>query len=115
MKPNPGLDDLCARAVAKGVFGTKMRSVVNLANPTGIKAIVEQQFAEAARTAAHGLVPIIEPEVNTKSAQRDAADRMLLDETPAVIDAWSGAPSSEGRRGGAGDADTGRSRLSPFP
>ena len=47
MKPNPGLDALCERAVAKGVFGTKMRSVVNLANPAGIKAIVEQQFAEA--------------------------------------------------------------------
>ena len=49
MKANPGLDDLCARAVAKGVFGTKMRSVVNLANPAGIKAIVAQQFAEAKR------------------------------------------------------------------
>ena len=92
MKPNPGLDDLCARAVAKGVFGTKMRSVVNLANPTGIKAIVEQQFAEAKRIAAHGLVPIIEPEVNIKSAERDAADRLLLKETLAALDAWTGAP-----------------------
>ncbi len=92
MKANPGLDDLCARAVAKGVFGTKMRSVVNLANPVGIKAIVEQQFAEAARIAAHGLVPIIEPEVNIKSAERDAADRLLLKETLAALDAWTGAP-----------------------
>lgn len=92
MKPNPGLDDLCARAVAKGVFGTKMRSVVNLANPAGVKAIVEQQFAEAKRIAAHGLVPIIEPEVNIKSAERDAADRLLLDETLAALDAWTGAP-----------------------
>ena len=92
MKANPGLDDLCARAVAKGVFGTKMRSVVNLANPAGIKAIVEQQFAEAARIAAHGLVPIIEPEVNIKSAERDAADRLLLKETLAALDAWTGAP-----------------------
>lgn len=92
MKANPGLDDLCARAVAKGVFGTKMRSVVNLANPVGIKAIVEQQFAEAARIAAHGLVPIIEPEVNIKSAERDAADRLLLEETLAALDAWTGAP-----------------------
>ncbi|MDK2761620.1 MAG: fructose bisphosphate aldolase [Sphingopyxis sp.] len=92
MKANPGLDDLCARAVAKGVFGTKMRSVVNLANPAGIKAIVEQQFAEAARIAAHGLVPMIEPEVNIKSAERDAADRLLLDETLAALDAWTGAP-----------------------
>jgi len=92
MKANPGLDDLCARAVAKGVFGTKMRSVVNLANPVGIKAIVDQQFAEAKRIAAHGLVPIIEPEVNIKSAERDAADRLLLKELLAALDAWTGAP-----------------------
>lgn len=92
MKENPGLDDLCARAVAKGVFGTKMRSVINLANAAGVKAIVEQQFAEAKRIAAHGLVPIIEPEVNIKSAERDAADRMLLNETLAALDAWDGAP-----------------------
>jgi fructose-bisphosphate aldolase, class I len=92
MKANPGLDDLCARAVAKGVFGTKMRSVINLANEAGIKAIVEQQFAEAARIAAHGLVPIIEPEVNIKSAERDAADRLLLAATLAALDAWTGEP-----------------------
>lgn len=92
MKPNPGLDALCERAVAKGVFGTKMRSVVNLANPAGIEAIVAQQFAEAARIVAHGLVPIIEPEVNIKSAERDAADRLLLEETLAALDAWTGAP-----------------------
>ncbi|KTE31854.1 MULTISPECIES: fructose bisphosphate aldolase [unclassified Sphingopyxis] len=92
MKANPGIDDLCARAVAKGVFGTKMRSVINLANEAGVKAIVAQQFAEAARIAAHGLVPIIEPEVNIKSAERDAADRLLLKETLAALDAWTGAP-----------------------
>ena len=92
MKANPDLDALCARAVAKGVFGTKMRSVVNLANPAGIKAIVEQQFAEAKRIAAHGLVPIIEPEVNIKSAERDAADRLLMQETLVALDAWDGAP-----------------------
>jgi fructose-bisphosphate aldolase class I len=92
MKPNADLDALCERAVAKGVFGTKMRSVVNLANPVGVKAIVAQQFAEAARIAAHGLVPIIEPEVNIKSAERDAADRLLLAETLAALDAWTGAP-----------------------
>ena len=92
MKPNPDLDALCERAVAKGVFGTKMRSVVNLANPAGIKAIVEQQFAEAKRIAAHGLVPIIEPEVNIKSAERDAADRLLLKDLLAALDAWTGAP-----------------------
>lgn len=92
MKANPGLDDLCGRAVAKGVFGTKMRSVVNLAHPVGIKAIVDQQFAEAARIATHGLVPIIEPEVNIKSAERDAADRLLLKELLAALDGWTGAP-----------------------
>lgn len=92
MKPMPDLDALCARAVAKGVFGTKMRSVVNLANPAGIKAIVEQQFAEAKRIAAHGLVPIIEPEVNIKSPERDAADRLLLKESLAALDAWDGTP-----------------------
>ncbi|MGN6594882.1 fructose bisphosphate aldolase [Sphingopyxis terrae] len=92
MKPNADLDVLCERAVAKGVFGTKMRSVVNLANPAGVKAIVAQQFAEAARIAAHGLVPIIEPEVNIKSAERDTADRLLLAELVAALDAWTGAP-----------------------
>ncbi|WP_407699058.1 fructose bisphosphate aldolase [Sphingopyxis solisilvae] len=92
MKANPDLDALCARAVAKGVFGTKMRSVVNLANAEGVKAIVEQQFAEAKRIAAHGLVPIIEPEVNIQSAERDGADRLLLNETLAALDAWDGAP-----------------------
>jgi fructose-bisphosphate aldolase class I len=92
MKSNADLDALCERAVAKGVFGTKMRSVVNLANPAGVKAIVAQQFAEAARIAAHGLVPIIEPEVNIKSAERDAADRLLLAELVAALDAWTGAP-----------------------
>ncbi|MDZ3830961.1 MAG: fructose bisphosphate aldolase [Sphingopyxis sp.] len=92
MKPNPDLDALCERAVAKGVFGTKMRSVVNLANPAGVKAIVEQQFAEAARIAGHGLVPIIEPEVNIKSGERDGADRLLLQELTAALDNWDGAP-----------------------
>lgn len=92
MKPNPDLDALCQRAVAKGVFGTKMRSVINLANPAGVKAIVEQQFAEAERIAAHGLVPIIEPEVNIKSVERDAADRLLLNELLAALDAWDGSP-----------------------
>ena len=92
MKANPELDALCQRAVAKGVFGTKMRSVVNLANPAGIKAIVEQQFAEAKRIAAHGLVPMIEPEVNIKSVERDGADRLLLQEILTALDAWDGAP-----------------------
>src|SRR3546814_17750533 len=72
MKPNPGLDDLCARAVAKGVFGTKMRSVVNLATQAGVKAIVDQQLAEPKRIAAHCIVPISQTEENTKSPEPDA-------------------------------------------
>ena len=92
MKANPELDALCERAVAKGVFGTKMRSVVNLANAAGIKAIVEQQFAEAKRIAAHGLMPMIEPEVNIKSADRDGADRLLLTEILTALESWDGAP-----------------------
>lgn len=92
MKPMPELEALCERAVAKGVFGTKMRSVINLANPAGIAAIARQQFAEAKRIAAHGLVPIIEPEINIKSPERDAADRLLLDAILAELDRWDGAP-----------------------
>lgn len=92
MKANPDLEALCQRAIAKGVFGTKMRSVVNLANPAGVKAIVEQQFAEAKRIAAQGLVPIIEPEVNIKSAERDGADRLLLQDITTALDSWDGAP-----------------------
>jgi fructose-bisphosphate aldolase, class I len=90
MKPMPDLDALCARAVEKGVFGTKMRSVINLANPTGIKAIVAQQFAEAKRIAAHGLMPMIEPEVNIKSAERAECDALLLDSILAELEAWNG-------------------------
>ena len=64
----------CERAKVLGVFGTKERSVINLANRDGIAAIVAQQFHVAEQIAAHGLVPIIEPEVNIKSPERDAAD-----------------------------------------
>src|SRR3546814_20836233 len=63
MKPMDGLDALCTRAVAKGVFGTKMRSVVNLATQAGIKAVEQQQFGEPNGIAAHGLGPVIEPEI----------------------------------------------------
>jgi fructose-bisphosphate aldolase class I len=80
MKPIPDLDGLLARAVGFGVFGTKMRSVVNLASQSGIAAIVEQQFAFADRIAAHGLVPILEPEALLKSPERAAAEDILFDE-----------------------------------
>ena len=86
MKPNPDLDALLARAKAKGIFGTKMRSVIEKASPTGIAAIVKQQFEVAAQINAHGLMPIIEPEVSIKSPERDACDRILLAETLKHLD-----------------------------
>jgi len=86
MKPIPGLDDLLARAVRLGVFGTKMRSVINLASPTGIAAIVAQQFEVAARISAHGLVPIIEPEVSIKSPDKKAAEAILRSEITRHLD-----------------------------
>ncbi len=90
MKPIDGLDALLARAAAKQVFGTKERSVVNLANATGIDAIVAQQFALAADVLAAGLVPMIEPEVNIKSPERDAADRLLLAALTRALDGMAG-------------------------
>ena len=87
MKPMPELDALCQRAVAKGVFGTKMRSVIERANPAGIAAIVGQQFAVAEQIATHGLMPIIEPEVSIKSAERAACDVLLRDEILKALDA----------------------------
>jgi len=80
MKPMPELTGLLQRARQLGVFGTKERSVINLANAAGIAAVVRQQFDVARQVLAHGLVPIIEPEVNIKSPERGAADRILLDE-----------------------------------
>ena len=87
MKPNPDLEALLDRANAKGVFGTKMRSVIKLANPAGIAAAVAQQFDEAKRILAKGLMPIIEPEVSIKSPERDAADRIMLAEIVKQLDA----------------------------
>ena len=86
MKPMPDLDALLARAKSLGVFGTKERSVINLANREGIAAIVRQQFDVARQVLAHGMMPIIEPEVNIKSPERDAADRILLDEILKQLD-----------------------------
>jgi fructose-bisphosphate aldolase, class I len=76
MKPMPDLDGLLERARAKGIFGTKMRSVVNLASPSGIAAIVAQQFEVARQILGSGLMPIIEPEVNIKSAERTQCDAL---------------------------------------
>ena len=80
MKPNPDLDQLLERAVKKGVFGTKERSVIHLANPQGIADVVTQQFEVGKQVLGHGLVPIIEPEVNIKSAERAEADELLRGE-----------------------------------
>jgi fructose-bisphosphate aldolase class I len=91
MKPMPGLDALLRRAKSLGVFGTKERSVINLANRKGIAAAVKQQFDVARQVLGEGLVPIIEPEVNIKSPERQAADSILLDEILENLDAVAGA------------------------
>lgn len=90
MKPIPGLDALLERAKALGVYGTKMRSVANLASPSGIAALVAQQFEIGAQIAAHGLMPILEPEVLIKSPDKKGAETILraeilkgLDKLPA--------------------------------
>ncbi|MCO5094763.1 MAG: fructose bisphosphate aldolase [Xanthomonadaceae bacterium] len=74
MKPNPGLDALLARAKAKGVFGTKERSVIKANNPSGIAAVLDQQFEVARQVLAAELVPIIEPEVDIKAADKAAIE-----------------------------------------
>lgn len=79
MKPIPGLDELLDRAVAKGIFGTKMRSVVKEANQAGIDAILDQQFEIGRQIAAKGLVPILEPEVDINSPNKAEAETMLRD------------------------------------
>ena len=86
MKPMPELDALLTRAKALGVFGTKERSVINLANEAGVAAVVAQQFEVAIQVLRHGLTPIIEPEVNIKSETRDACDRLLLAELLRHLD-----------------------------
>jgi fructose-bisphosphate aldolase class I len=90
MKPMPELDVLLSRAKGLGVFGTKERSVINLANREGIAAIVAQQFEVARQVLAAGLVPIIEPEVNIRSPERAAADAILRDELTKALDAMPG-------------------------
>ncbi|SIO59361.1 fructose bisphosphate aldolase [Paraburkholderia phenazinium] len=87
MKPIPGLDDLLARAVKLGIFGTKMRSVIKLNSPEGIAAIAKQQFALGAQIGAHGLVPILEPEVSIKSPDKAGAEATLRAELLKGLDA----------------------------
>lgn len=78
MKPMNGLDTLLKRAVSKNIFGTKMRSVINAADKAGIEAIVAQQFEAGSQILGHGLMPIIEPEVNIKIADKAEAEDLLL-------------------------------------
>lgn len=91
MKPIPRLDALLARAVGKGIFGTKMRSVVKHASAKGIENVVEQQFETAQQISAAGLMPIVEPEVDIRATDKEDAERLLkaailkrLDRMPAT-------------------------------
>ena len=86
MKPIPELDALLDKAKALGVFGTKERSVINSANPIGIAAIVAQQFEIGRQVLAKGLMPILEPEINIKSATRGACDTLMLGEILKQLD-----------------------------
>jgi fructose-bisphosphate aldolase class I len=87
MKPMPDLDALCERGVAKGIFGTKMRSVIKLADPKGIDAVVAQQFAVGSQILGHGLMPILEPEVDITSPQKAEAEALLRAGLLAGLDA----------------------------
>jgi fructose-bisphosphate aldolase class I len=87
MKPMPDLDALLARAVRKGIFGTKMRSVIANAARTGIAAIVKQQFEVGRQILGHGLIPIIEPEVSIKSPTKQEAEAILRDAIAKELDA----------------------------
>jgi fructose-bisphosphate aldolase class I len=93
MKPMPELDSLLQRAKSLGVFGTKERSVINQANAAGIAVLVAQQFQVAKQVLAHGMMPIIEPEVNIKSADRAQSDELLLS---AILEELDEVP--EGQR-----------------
>lgn len=86
MKPIPGLDALLARARETGVYGTKMRSVVKLANAEGIKRIVAQQFEVGSQILDGGLVPILEPEVDIRSPEKQAAEDLLVEHIGAHLD-----------------------------
>lgn len=86
MKPIPDLDQLLARAKGLGVYGTKERSVINLANRDGIAAVVKQQLDVARQVLAQGMMPIVEPEVNIKSTERVKADFILLEELESALD-----------------------------
>ena len=87
MKPIPDLDTVLGKATSHGVFGTKMRSVIKLADPAGVEAIVAQQFEVGRQILAAGLVPIIEPEVDINSPQKVEAEGLLRAAIAAQLDA----------------------------
>ena len=89
MKPNPNLNELLKRAVERNVFGTKMRSVIKEPNEDGIKQVVDQQFEVAKEVIAAGLVPIIEPEVDINSTNKEQIEAMLNDEILSHLDKLS--------------------------
>ncbi len=86
MKPMPELDALLEKAVSKNIFGTKMRSVINAANPAGIAANIAQQFEVGHQILGHGLVPILEPEVNIKITDKAEAEELVLAEITKNLD-----------------------------
>jgi fructose-bisphosphate aldolase class I len=87
MKPIPNLDELLTRAVERNVFGTKMRSVIKEANPDGIRDIVEQQFRIGLQIFEKGLIPIIEPEVDIYSADKEKSEEILKEEIQKQLNA----------------------------
>ncbi|MGJ8612263.1 MAG: fructose bisphosphate aldolase [Octadecabacter sp.] len=87
LKPIPDLDALLKRAVAHGIFGTKERSVIQSASPTGIDALVAQQFELGAQVYGHGLMPIIEPEININATDKAEAETLLRDALLRHLDA----------------------------
>lgn len=87
MKPMPELDALLERAVAKEIFGTKMRSTINSANAAGIAAVVQQQFDVGKQIIGHGLMPIIEPEVNINNTDKSECEAILKVELLKQLDA----------------------------
>ena len=86
MKPMLDLDGLLERAVKKGIFGTKMRSVIKLADEKGVKAVADQQFEVGRQILGHGLVPILEPEIDINSSQKAEAEAMLRDQLLAGLE-----------------------------
>jgi len=88
MKPMPGLDDLLGQAVKKGVFGTKMRSVIKQGTEKGVAGIADQQFEVGRQIAAAGLVPILEPEVDIHSPNKAEAEALLKAACLARLDQW---------------------------